>query len=236
MNRLKLLFIGFCLLSSVVLAQAPGANTRSVTVTAIGTAYGVPNKAAFDAGVSVLNADVRVALDRVSERVSSLTQALKAAGVAECDVRTSNFSVYSEPTYNNQGQPIKMRYRAINTVSVTVRDTAQLGKLLSESVGSGANEIYNVIYTFADQTALERQAREDAVTNAREKAEQLASLGGVELGVVKRIVEGGVPGGVTPFGADAFAEGSMMSGGVPAAVSGGQLAVTVSVQVTFGLK
>lgn len=235
MNRTKLA-VCLCLLFSAALAQnAPGADTRSVTVTATGTVYGEPDEAGFDAGVSAVNADVQVATTQVSERVSSLTQAFRDAGVAEQDVRTSSFSVYPEPIYR-KNQLVGTRYRVTNTVSVTVRDTSQLGELLSRSVVSGANEIYNVVYTFSDRTTLERQAREDAVTSAREKAEQLASLSGTKLGEVQRIAEGSVPGGVAPFGADAFAEGSMMSGGAPVPISGGQLAVTVSVRVTFGLE
>jgi len=224
------------LLASASFAQnAPGEAAKSVTVTATGTAYGEPDQASFEAGVGAFTADVQVATDRVNERVSRLTEALKAAGVAAQDIRTTNFSVYPEQIYR-KNRPVGVRYRVTNTVSVTVRDTAQLGELLSKSVASGANEIYSVGYTFSDSTALERSAREDAMTSAREKAEQLASLSEIELGAVRRIVEGSVPGGFAPFGTDAFAEGSMMSGGVPAPVSGGQLAVTVSVQVTFGLK
>lgn len=233
MNRTKLAFLCLACLLPTALAQG---TAGGVTVTVTGTAYGEPDEASFDAGVGALDADVRTATTEVNERVSSLMTALRAGGVADEDIRTSSFTVYPEPRYNNQGRITEMRYRVNNTVQVTVRDTAQLGALLGSSVEAGANEVSNVVYTFSDRSALERQAREQAMRSAREKAEQLARFGEATLGEVRRITEGIQSGGITPLGdfrlddlqaADASAE-------VP--VSSGQLAVTVSVQVTFDLR
>jgi len=238
MNRLKGLFVIVCLLVPVALAQrgpAPG-SAGGVTVTATGTAYGEPDEASFDAGVSALNADVQTATTRVSEQVSSLMDALRAAGVAERDIRTSSFTVYPEPAYGRNGQLREMRYRVANTLHVTVRDPAQLGALLGSSVEAGANEVSNVVYTFADRSALERQAREQAMANAREKAEQLAQFGGTELGQVQRIIEG--RDNAAPFADEDFAieAASLASGKFDVPVSSGELAVTIAVQVTFGLE
>lgn len=235
MRRTKLLLVGLLLLLSTAFAQnAPGANTKSVTVTATGTAYGTPDEAGFDAGVSVLNADVQVATERVNERISSLMIALKAAGIAERDIRTVNFSVFPEPRYDNQGQVTQMRYRVINTLHVTVRDTAQLGTLLGASVEAGANDVSNVIYNFSNRGVLERQARRQAMARARQKATQLARFGQAQLGEVRRITEGTNP--TQPFEEVAFASAESADSRFEVPVSSGQLAVTVSVQVTFGLK
>ncbi len=232
----QILLVGLLLASAAFAQNAPGEAAKSVTVTATGTAYGEPDQASFEAGVSVLNADVQVATDQVSERVSSLTRALRAAGVAERDVRTSSFTIYPEPAYGRNGQIRQMRYRVANTVHVTVRDTAQLGELLGSSVEAGANEVSNVVYAFADRSTLERQAREQAMTAAREKAEQLAQFGGAELGEVRRITEGSV--NAQPFEDEIFALGGDLeeSARFDIPVSSGQLSVTVSVQVTFGLE
>lgn len=235
MNRTKLLLMCLVVLLPVALAQTP----RSITVSATGSISGKPDEASFDAGVSALNADVKLATAKVSERVSSLTQAFRAAGVAEKDIRTSNFSVYPEQIYQ-KNKLVGTRYRVSNLVSVTVRDTARLGELLTQSTELGANEVYNVSYDFsrAARARLERQAREQAMASAYDKAEQLASLGKAELGAVQRITEGRTPGGNDPRRYDeaAFAGGMMSGGGTPVPVSSGQLAVMVSVQVVFGLK
>ncbi len=231
----QILLVGLLLASATFAQNAPGEAAKSVTVTATGTAYGTPDEAGFDAGVSVLNADVQVATDQVSERVSSLTSALETAGVAERDVRTLIFTVFPEPRYDNQGQVTQMRYRVLNTLHVTVRDTAQLGTLLGASVEAGANDVSNVVYSFSNRGVLERQARKQAMARARQKATQLARFGQTQLGEVRRINE-------STSAPQAF-EDKMFTGSADFAdssfevpVSSGQLAVTVSVQVTFGLK
>ena len=236
MNRTKVLLVSFCLLCAAPTVFAQPQAVRSVIVTATGTAYGEPDQASFDAGVSVLNADVRAATTQVNERVSSLMSALKAAGVAERDVRTVDFSVFPEPRYDNQGQVTQMRYRVVNTLHVTVRDTAQLGTLLGTSVEAGANDVSNVSYNFSDRGVLERQARKQAMARARQKATQLTRFGQAQLGEVRRIVEGTNPN--QPFEARTFATGMDLAQNesLEVPVSGGQLAVTVSVQVTFGLR
>ena len=207
----------------------------SVTVTATGTAYGEPDEASFDVGVSVLNADVEAATAEVSMRVSSLLTALQTAGVATEDIRTSSFSVYPEQGYDNNGQPTRLRYRVTNVVHVTVRSTARLGELLGRSVTAGANEVSSVVYTFSDQRVLEGEARTQAMTQAREKAAQLARLGGAELGRVRRIGEGIQASGDLPVGMLRFTDASA-DGAQSVPVSSGQLAVTVNVEVVYHLK
>lgn len=204
-------------------------------MSATGTVYGTPDRASFDAGVSVLAEDVSQATAEVSERVRGLLSALTAAGVAETDVRTVSFNIFPEQLYDNRGQPTRLRYRVVNTVRVTVRDTEQLGSLLGESVAAGANEVANVLYTVADPDVLEQQARVQAMRAARAKAEQLARLGGAELGEVRRVAEGTGGGGDVPVGMLRL-ESMAADAAASVPVAGGQLEVTVAVMVVYGLR
>ena len=237
MNRTKLGWVYLCIALGALLptAWAQGEGTgATVAVSATGTAYGVPDRASFDAGVSVLDEDVAQATAEVSRRVGGLLASLTAAGVAEADVRTLQFNIFPEQLYDESGQPTRLRYRVVNTVRVTVLDTAQLGALLGESVAAGANEVANVVYTVADPGALERQARARAMRAARAKAEQLAGLGGAELGDVRRIAEQTGTGGNDPVGMLRMDMAADAAASVP--VAGGQLEVTVSVSVVYGLR
>ena len=69
---------------------------------------------------------------------------------------------------------------------------------------------------------------------ARAKAEQLAGLGGVELGDVRRIAEQTGAGGNEPVGMLRMDMAADAAASVP--VAGGQLEVTVSVSVVYGLR
>ena len=227
---MKPLIILLALLSSLGWAQDTLSN-NTISVTGTGTVYAEPDLATFDAGVSALQEDVIAASEEVSERVAQLIATLQGLGVAEQDIRTVEVSIFPEQDYNEGGELTRTRFRVINRLRVTVRDTAQLGTLLGRSVQAGANEVSGVQYTFADPVALEAQARTEAMSAAREKAQQLANLAGVQLGPVEQIVEQGGGGGPSPV-----ARGLQMEAASDMPVSAGQLSVNVSLQVRYELQ
>ncbi len=226
-----ILAILLTLLSAFAYAQ-DSMNENAISVTGVGTVYAEPDLATFDVGVSAFQADVVAASDEVSEKVTRLLATLRALGVAERDIRTVDVSIFPEQNYNREGELTGTRFRVVNRLRVTVRDTEQLSTLLGRSVQAGANEVSNVRYTFADAKALEDRARESAMNAARDKAEQLASLAGVELGMVKRITE--QDSGSQPVPQQTRMMQMEAASDMP--VSAGQLSVSVSVGVAYGIE
>ena len=217
------------LLGSLVWAQE-GLSENTVAVTGTGTVYAEPDLATFDVGVSAFQQDVIQASDEVSDKVARVIATLEALGVAAEDIRTVDISIFPEQNYNREGELTGTRFRVVNRLRVTVQDTSQLSTLLGRSVQAGANEVSNVRYTFADPKALEDEARARAMSAARDKAEQLASLAGVQLGAPQRIVEQG--GGSQPF-----PQARMMAAEADSSmpVSAGQLSVSVSLSVNYAI-
>jgi uncharacterized protein YggE len=120
-------------------------------------------------------------------------------------------------------------YTALNNVDVQVRDLDQLGTLLDAAVAAGANTISGIRFVASDDLALTEQARAAAMDDARQKAEQLASLAGASLGPVISLSEGAA--GPTPiFGGDTTAG---IGGAVP--IEPGTETVSVSLHVTWQL-
>lgn len=222
-----LLTLLLALLSPLAWAQN-NFDENTISVTGTGTVYAEPDLATFDVGVSALQKDVVAASDEVSEKVAQIMATLEALGVAEQDIRTVEVSIFPEQNYNRDGELTGTRFRVVNRLRVSVQDTAQLGTLLGRSIQAGANEVSNVTYTFANPKALEDRARADAMSAAKDKAEQLASLAGVELGAVKRIAEQG--GGAPPT---PQARMMQMEAGSDMPVSAGQLSVSVSLGVVY---
>ena len=226
MKPLLLTFF-LALLSPLAWAQN-NFDDNTISVTGTGTVYAEPDLATFDVGVSALQKDVVAASDEVSEKVAQIMTTLKALGVAEQDIRTVEVSIFPEQNYNRDGELIGTRFRVVKRLRVSVQDTAQLGTLLGRSIQAGANEVSNVTYTFADPKALEDRARADAMSAAKDKAEQLASLAGVELGMVTRIAE--QSGNAPPM---PQARMMQMEAGSDMPVSAGQLSVSVSLGVVY---
>jgi hypothetical protein len=123
-------------------------------------------------------------------------------------------------------------YRVSNTVRVTVRDLTKLGTILGATTGAGANNIWGIQFEIEDPSKLEAEARQEAVAQAKARAEQLAHLAGVKLG---RVISLGESGGAMPReGGYGYSMQAARSADVP--VQRGELTVSQDVQLVFAIE
>ncbi|HEX6385280.1 MAG TPA: SIMPL domain-containing protein [Anaerolineae bacterium] len=190
---LLLLAFGGSWLTEQATAQDDGTPTeaeRTISVSGQGRVSARPDLAVVWLGVQTEADTAQEALEENSIQMQEVISATLEAGVEEDDVQTQ--VVRLQPIYD-QPQDVQQRelqgYRATNIVEVTVRDLDDLGTLLDAAVEVGGNTIENIRFEIDDTDEVLVQAREAAVNNAREKAEQLTSLLDVELGEVLSISE-----------------------------------------------
>jgi uncharacterized protein YggE len=173
-------------------------------------------------------------VDQNEVQMESILQALLAAGIAEEDIQTTNFSIQldrsSEPrtlvAESAQEQP-EPQYRVHNMVNVTVRDLDAVSQVLDDVIQAGANNIWGVSFSLEDTTQAEADARADAVANAAARAGALAELADVELGPVMSVTE--VVGGATPMRGGVVQEAAVGAG----PISPGELEISYQVQVSY---
>jgi uncharacterized protein len=163
-----------------------------ITVTGVGRVESAPNEALFSLGVSTSGETAHEALAANSAAMRKVLAAIDGAGVDAKDVKTETVSV--GPDYSTEGRT-PSGFMARNSVSVRIRDLGRAGAVLDAASGAGANEVNGPMLTRTDRHELEAKALEDAVANARERAEALAEAAGVGLGGVTAISDGssGVP-------------------------------------------
>ena len=217
---------------------APLAQTGStvsaggITVVGQGTAYGQPDQATVVVGVETFAATVAEATTQNQTTLDNVMAALTAAGIAAEDIQTTNYSLYAEQTYGENGPTGIAGYRVSNQVNVKIRDIALISDVLAAVTEAGANAIYGVNFSVADPAALEAEARALAMQDAANRAASLAELGSVSLGEITIISEVvGAP--VMPMGG-----GYAMEQAASAApgISPGQLSYQVQVQVTYSIQ
>jgi hypothetical protein len=220
----------------VAAAAAQTAAERSITVVGTGKATGKPDIARVTVGIETQAPSLQEAVDDNKVRMNGLLDTLKKLGLSDKDIRTSNYSVYTERVGQPSmaaDQPVsadQMIYHVTNQVDVVVRDVNQLGNVLDQAVAAGANNIYGVNFSVEDATKLEADARTKAVADAKARAENLAQLNGVQLGEVISVSEvvGGAP---VPLYRDAAGLGG---GGTQ--VQPGELEISTSIQITYAMK
>lgn len=221
-------------------ATQPGAAQNAapsggITVVGEGQASGQPDRANVQIGVETFAQTVAEATSTNENDVQAIMDALREIGIEDADIQTSNYSVWAEQRYSDEGPQGISGYRVNNQVNVTIRDIDQVGAVIAAATTAGANNIHGVSFSVADPAALESEARAAAIDNAREKAASLAELSGVQLGDVISVSEvigqNGIPmaqgfGGAREEAAQSAAPG----------ISPGELSVGVQVQVTFAIQ
>jgi uncharacterized protein YggE len=112
---------------------------------------------------------------------------------------------------------------------VTLRDINKVGAVLDELVKVGSNSISGVGFGLQDPKPVLNQARQDAVKDAKAKADLYAGAAGVTVGRVLTISEAGFIGPPQPvFRAQA------METSVPIAT--GQETIRATVSVTYEIQ
>jgi uncharacterized protein len=153
-----------------------------LTVSGHGEVRLEPDVAYITIGVHSEGSNISQVVAANADQVAGVMQALMDAGVAQADIQTSNFSVYTGQSYDPvTGQPSGTNYSVDNQVNVTARDLTSLGALLDSAVSAGANNIWGVTFDLADKTEAQGQARDMAVQDAKDEASALASAAGVSL-------------------------------------------------------
>jgi uncharacterized protein YggE len=207
----------------------------TVTVNGHGSVTLPPDTASILIGIDVTKPTLAEAQAAAADQMTAIITALKDAGVEEKDIQTVNYSVYVLRNYDNAtGSPTEITgFQVTNQVNVIVRDVDQVGDLLDQVVDAGANNIFGINFYVDDTSGPASAARELAVQDATEKAEELAAAAGLSLGRVVSINESyGPPPQPLPYQAEArdMAQGA---GGTP--VQTGTTEVTVDVSMTFEL-
>lgn len=217
-------------LTSPAQAQTPGiTGMRQITVVGTGEVKGAPDTAHVQIGVETQAATTQEALSQNSDQVAAIIAKLTELGVAEQDIQTTNFNIY--PRYDDEGREVT-GYNVSNTVAVTIRDLSQAGTLLDQVVQVGANRVYGISFSVEDPSELLAQSRDEAIADARAKAERLAQGSNANLGQVLVITEN--IGTTSPIPMPMARFEDVAGADVP--VQAGEQTFSAQVQVTFELR
>lgn len=215
-----------CLLPASLPAFAEGQG--QITVTGEGVVDGVPDMAVLSLGVTTQGQTAAEAMAENSAALAKVLEKLKASGIEDRDLQTSNLSL--NPNWSNydnsSGQKIT-GYTASNLLTVRVRALPALGGVIDAAISDGANALNGLSFALSEPRPALDAARKAAVADARAKAELLAGAAGASLGPILSITEGGgapVPGPM-------FRAEAMMSDAAP--IAAGEISTTAVVTIVY---
>ena len=207
-----------------------------------------PDVAILELGVEVTLPTVAEARAEAATAVNMVTEALTAAGVEDRDVQTQRFRIsprfeWSEVEENGvrTSRETLVGYRLSNTLAVKVRDLDTVSQVIDDVIAAGGDAIRfrNLRFTVDDTSPLMAQLREDAVTDAKDKAQHYADLAGLTLGGAVYMAEPGVTAigsgnesYYLPQAASASAAFALESSGI----SRGELEVSLAINMAFSVQ
>jgi len=211
-------------------ALAETAPPSMISVTGEASVSVAPDQAQIEGGVTSDAKTAREASEANNAAMGKVLLALKAAGVAEKDIQTSRLSLQPQYAANRSGPSPVTGYRASNRVTVRLHDVTRVAGTIDTLVGAGATDIGGINFSVSNASKLLDDAREQAVSDARRKAEIYARAAGVTLGAPLSISEEGAPG---PMPFRKMAVGMAAS---PAPVALGEETLQVTVSVSWAIK
>ena len=216
-----------------------------IWVTGTGIVTVVPDVAVLSLGVEARESTVEEAMDEAADAMDAVMAKLRAKGVADKDIKTEWFSIYpitewidyeySTRGWIEDGHEVIVGYRVSNTVSVKIRDVDAAGEIIDAAAQAGGDliRVQGVSFTVDDPSLYYVEARQEAMTDAKAKAQQLASLAGVGLGKAYYISESS---GYYPIYADYAWESRGGDVAATTQISPGEMDITLSVQVAFAIQ
>jgi uncharacterized protein len=163
------------------------------TVTGEGEAAAVPDTAKVILGVTKSYQTAEQAKQEADTIANGIIDAVKALGVDEKKIKTTNYNVNPNYDYSRGDQGTITGYTASVNVEVETETVDQANKVVDTAAAKGANQIGNVQFVLNDEQReqAEEKARADAIKKAKVKAQKIADAAGIKLGRIVNIQESG---------------------------------------------
>lgn len=203
-----------------------------------------PDIARFTFSVTEEHLSVATAQERSAKKINEIIAYLKKEGIEEKDIKTSGYNVYPRyeyekrtgmPVYYPEGERVLAGYTVTQTIEVKLRDTAKAGTILGGIGETGATDISSLWFEVDNQEEILEEVKQEAIKNAREKAEKLAKSLDVKLSRVINYSDGGYPV-YARYEAMNQAYDTKASAGAAPSIPTGENLIRADVTVTYEIK
>lgn len=237
-----LMILGFtgCEQGSTASGEVSNINLSSqqngIWVTGQGEVSVKPDIAILRLGIEYEDDSVAIARDRAAAAMNDVMDTLSSNGIADKDIQTQYFNIQQVRTWDRETEKeIVTGYRVTNTVTVTIKAIEKVGTIIDTVADAGGDltRINGISFSIDDPDEYYEEARKEAMTDAKNKAEQLAKLANVDLGNATYVSENLYYAPVTK---SAMAVGYDEGASYSTSISPGELDISLSIQIAYAIK
>jgi uncharacterized protein len=232
----------FVLLLMPLVAHAQ-ASPASIDVSGSADVKVIPDEVFIVLGVETSDPSLNLAKSQNDETVKKLLAVTKDFQIDPKYVQTDFITI--EPwEHELRNSENRKEFRVRKNIAITLKDITRFEELLSRAIELGITNVHGVQFRTTELRKHRDRAREMAMQAAREKAELLAGQLGRKAGPAIRISEYG-GGWYSPYnwwgqnygsGMSQVASQSGDAGVSTGTIAFGQITVTATVSVSFGLQ
>jgi uncharacterized protein YggE len=149
-----------------------------------------PDEAVISFGVISDGKLLKSAYKSNTEKMNLVIKAIKGMGIKSDDIQTSSYSI--SPTYPKDergrqlpGKPVA--FRVSQQLTIKIRDIDTVGVVIDQVVANGTNSFNGINFTSSKLEELQKEAKQKAVQDAREKAQLMADSLGVKIGRLLKV-------------------------------------------------
>lgn len=175
---------GMLALAAVGSASAANEAQRTITVSGTGVVEAASDTAVISLSVQTLSADAKNAAKENADTMAAVRNAVIAAGADADGIKTENYSIYPQNSYDKNGKIKDTSYQCTNSMQITVSDLSKTATVMDAAVKAGANQVSSVEFTVKDPAAYQDKALQLAAQDALRRAQVLASAVGSTAGRV----------------------------------------------------
>jgi len=205
---------------------------EGIWVSGTGVVTVTPDIAILRLGVEAQATSIADARSQAAEAMGRLMTALTDNNVAEEDIQTQYFNIRQIKRWDGDDEEeIVVGYLVTNKVTAKIRNVDEVGSIIDAVAEAGGDltRIDSIGFSVDDPTEYYGQAREQAMADAKAKAEQLAELAGGKLGRVTYISESTQ---TPPIIRDVY-EGATKIPMPETPISLGEMEISLTVQVAY---
>jgi len=162
--------------------SSSGEYPREIAVEGEGTAYVVPDVAKTQIGIYTEGATAQEVTTEGSKKMKAVLEAIKAEGIEEEDIQTTDYYLNPKYEWSQEKGSYQDGFYLDQTIEVKIRDFENVGAVLSATTENGATSTGGVNFVIDDPEVAKEDAREKAIAQAKQKAEQIADAAGLKLG------------------------------------------------------
>jgi hypothetical protein len=213
-----------------------GSQQEGIWVSGQGEVTAVPDIATLRLGIEAQEATVAEAQSKATEAMDNVMAALTANGIAENDIQTQYFSISKVTKWDvDKEEEVVIGYRVTNTVTAKIRYIDEAGTIIGAVAEAGGDltRVDSISFSVDDPSEYYEVARQEAMADAKARAEQLAELAGVTLGKPTYISEG-ISYPVSPREVVVMEEAMAASAETP--ISPGEMEISLTIQVVYAIK